>query len=315
MLASLLLHANEFVSRDAPDRRALGGITAADRHEGRQRLRLEAAKDAHAQRPRPDRDRRGRLSARASSPRAWTRRTCSGCSRDARDRVAAGEPERATELFREALALWRGPTLAGLPLRVAGAHRGGAVRRAAAGRVDGPDRLRPRARSARAGARRGESARAGASAAGTAARAADARPVPRGPASGGARRIRRGAPHARRRPRHRTERGAATATAGDPPPRPVPRDAGGHCSSERTRAECGCAAADTGYRRATRREPLTAAVPSSPLAACRRRACRPHGRGGDRHSPHRRLARRRMSFRTASSGSILAAASRRWWYP
>jgi DNA-binding SARP family transcriptional activator len=31
------------------------------------------------------------------------------------DRAAAGEPERATELFREALALWRGPTLPDLP--------------------------------------------------------------------------------------------------------------------------------------------------------------------------------------------------------
>jgi DNA-binding SARP family transcriptional activator/DNA-binding beta-propeller fold protein YncE len=31
------------------------------------------------------------------------------------DRAAAGEPERAAELFREAVALWRGPTLADLP--------------------------------------------------------------------------------------------------------------------------------------------------------------------------------------------------------
>jgi DNA-binding NarL/FixJ family response regulator/DNA-binding SARP family transcriptional activator len=38
----------------------------------------------------------------------------------ARERAAAGEPEAAAELLREALALWRGPTLAGLVLESRG---------------------------------------------------------------------------------------------------------------------------------------------------------------------------------------------------
>ena len=88
----------------------------------------------------------------------------------------------------------------------------------------GPPRTRPQ---------RAEPARARAPVAGTAARPADARPLPCRPASGRARRIRRGAPHTGRRPRHRAERGAATATAGDPPPRPGPRDARGHRRDER----------------------------------------------------------------------------------
>ena len=38
---------------------------------------------------------------------------------EARERASAGEPEAAAELLREALGLWRGPTLGGSAARVA----------------------------------------------------------------------------------------------------------------------------------------------------------------------------------------------------
>ena len=216
--------------------------------------------------------------------------------------------ERPPSCFREALALWRGPTLAGLQLESLGRDEVGAARRAAAGGADGPDRLRPRARPARTGARRAERARARAPAAGTAPRAADARPLPGRPAGGGARRLRRGAADARRRPRHRAERGAATAPAGDPPPRPVPRDAGGHRSGERTRTERGprrrrlpmptrtAGEGRTRTRLRPRRWQLALAASSSSQAPPQRR-----------RFSRARPARLRTSSRTASSESIPAA--------
>jgi DNA-binding SARP family transcriptional activator/streptogramin lyase len=42
--------------------------------------------------------------------------------RTAREHAAAGEPDAASRLFREALELWRGPTLAGLNLESVGRH-------------------------------------------------------------------------------------------------------------------------------------------------------------------------------------------------
>src|SRR5262249_40309090 len=42
--------------------------------------------------------------------------------RIAREHAAAGQPDPASRLFREALALWRGPTLAGLQLESVGRH-------------------------------------------------------------------------------------------------------------------------------------------------------------------------------------------------
>ena len=113
---------------------------------------------------------------------------------------------------------------------------------------------------------------------------------------------------ARRRPRDRAERSAATTPASDPAPRPGARDAGG------------TAAANGGA-------PAEAAPPATPAV---RPTSRGHGdslggAGSSRLLPRdpcglgdgRRslgLGRRdpRTSSRTASSGSILAAASRRW---
>jgi DNA-binding SARP family transcriptional activator len=42
--------------------------------------------------------------------------------RTAREHVAAGQPDAASRLFREALELWRGPTLAGVQLASVGRH-------------------------------------------------------------------------------------------------------------------------------------------------------------------------------------------------
>ena len=51
---------------------------------------------------------------------SWTFRACGSCLRRARERASAGELEAAAELLREALGLWRGPTLAGLLLESRG---------------------------------------------------------------------------------------------------------------------------------------------------------------------------------------------------
>src|SRR5262249_60959922 len=53
---------------------------------------------------------------------------------DADERAAAGEPDAAAELFRDALALWRGTTLAGLGGHAAGAGGSCGVARAALAR-------------------------------------------------------------------------------------------------------------------------------------------------------------------------------------
>jgi len=119
VLGVLLLHANEFVSRErliddlwgeAPPptarkavnvyvsqlRKALGGAgaDAIETASGGYRLRVE--------RDHLDAERLQRILA------------------DARESVAKGELETAADRFREALALWRGPTLAGLQLESLG---------------------------------------------------------------------------------------------------------------------------------------------------------------------------------------------------
>ncbi len=163
------------------------------------------------------------------------------------EQAASLPPEGAAPLLREALALWRGPALADVGARGAGAARGRAPERAEAERAD-----RARAGRPRAGAPRGARGRAGgsrrrASAQRAPARPADAgavslRPPVRGPA---------GLPADARdagRPGHRAERGAAGARA--PPARARPRaDVGGR-GRARTRANPDPGGRDQSHSRA-----------------------------------------------------------------
>ena len=187
----------------------------------------------------------------------------------ARERATAGDPGAAAELLREALGLWRGPTLAGLLLESHGRDEIAQLDElrltALMDRIDcdialgrheevlgelqvlvGEHRLRERLRAQQMLALY------------RADRQAEA--LDGVPAS---------TPDACRGARDRAEPRAAAATARDPAPRPVARDPGGNCGGEWRRAGRGCTARDS------RSDAERAGVTATPSAALAARACCP----------------------------------------
>ena len=115
VLAVLLLHANEFVSRERlidelwgesppPTARKAVNVYVSQ-------LRKALARNGHD--PIATEDGGYRIGVGADELDVAQLRQLLA---NARERAAASEPEAAAELLREALALWRGPTLAGLLL-------------------------------------------------------------------------------------------------------------------------------------------------------------------------------------------------------
>jgi DNA-binding SARP family transcriptional activator len=119
VLGVLLLHANEFVSRerliddlwgDAPPPTARKAVNVYI-----SKLRQTLTRDGHDPIATADGGYRLRLEPDELDAAAMQQVVTA-----AQDSVSNGELERAAELFREALALWRGPTLAGLQLESVG---------------------------------------------------------------------------------------------------------------------------------------------------------------------------------------------------
>ena len=114
-----------------------------------------------------------RASSTPTASRRWWRR--------AARRWPPGDAERAGDVLREALALWRGPPLADLAVGAVRAGRDRAPGGAAPRGARAADRGRPRRRAPRRAGRRARPAHARASAARAPACAADARAVPQRP--------------------------------------------------------------------------------------------------------------------------------------
>ena len=115
MLAVLLLHANEFVSRERLIDELWGESPPPTARKAVyvhvSQLRKALTRAGHA--PIATADGGYRLDVNDDElDTAHVRQLLAS----ARSRTAGGELEAAAELLREALALWRGPTLAGLPL-------------------------------------------------------------------------------------------------------------------------------------------------------------------------------------------------------
>jgi DNA-binding SARP family transcriptional activator len=119
VLATLLLHANEFVARERlidelwgesppPTARKAVNVYVSQ-------LRKALVRNGHD--PITTADGGYRLEVDAEQLDAARLQQLLAT---ARERASAGEPEAAAELLREALALWRGPTLAGLLLESRG---------------------------------------------------------------------------------------------------------------------------------------------------------------------------------------------------
>ena len=94
----------------APDRRPLGRRAAGDGREDRPDRRLGAAQGPAAGRAR---DAAAGLRARRRARAPWTCSAASACCARAREQLAAGDAAAAAAALGEALALWRGPALAG----------------------------------------------------------------------------------------------------------------------------------------------------------------------------------------------------------
>ena len=119
VLAILLLHANEFVSRERLIDELWGASPPTTANKAVNvyvsQLRKALARNGHA--PITTEDGGYRLAVEADEldvSRLQQLRTT------ARERASAGELDAAVKLLREALALWRGPTLAGLLLESRG---------------------------------------------------------------------------------------------------------------------------------------------------------------------------------------------------
>src|ERR671936_745986 len=115
VLAILLLHANEFVSRERLIDELWGPAPPATARKAVNvyisKLRQTLARDGHD--PIATADGGYRLVVDRDLLDADRMR---GIVADARERMADGESEAASLLLREALGFWRGPTLAGLAL-------------------------------------------------------------------------------------------------------------------------------------------------------------------------------------------------------
>ena len=116
VLAVLLLHANEFVSRERLIDELWGESPppTAKKAVNVYVSQLRKALTRNGRDPIATAGRR--LPASGRAPTSSTSHACEQLLATARERAAAGELEAAAELLREALALWRGPTLAGLLL-------------------------------------------------------------------------------------------------------------------------------------------------------------------------------------------------------
>ena len=287
VLGVLLLHANEFVSRDrliddlwgeAPPPTARKAVNV---YLSKLRKTLGRAGDD----PIATADGGYRLHV---EPDAVDASRVQRLVASAREHVAQGELETAAERFREALSLWRGPTLAGLQLESRGRDEVAQLDElrlaALMDRIDcdlalgrheqvsgelnllvreHPLRERLRAQQMLAlyrADRQAEALDAYAEARRTLVDDLGIEPSE-----------------------------ALQRLAGDPPPRRVARDAGGDCGGVRRRAGRRCTAAGSRNHAETRGAPDTA-TPSATLAA---RAHRPrHPRGLGRGSDRLRLGRR-----------------------
>ena len=139
---------------------------------------------------------------------------------EGRTAQAAGDPERASLLLHEALAMWRGPPLAEFTYEAFAQHEIGQLEElrlnALIERIDVDLALGRHVDLDR----RARGARRAAPTAGASARAAHARPLPLRPSGGGASRLPGRSTHARRGAGDRAGRAVAAPGTVDPHPRP-----------------------------------------------------------------------------------------------
>ena len=109
LLALLLVHANHVLSRDRLIDELWGDATARDGGAEPAGVRLAAAQAAAAG---DAADTAARLPARGRAGRARPAAASSACSPRGARRSPQGDPERASRVLHDALALWRGPALA-----------------------------------------------------------------------------------------------------------------------------------------------------------------------------------------------------------
>ena len=118
LLAVLLLHANEVVSPDVADRRAVGRDASGDSRQDPPGSRLAAAEGAQRRRRAPRRTQpgcsgpAGAATSSGSSATSSTPTACGTCWSTRVALVARASPELAAHELRRALACWRGPALA-----------------------------------------------------------------------------------------------------------------------------------------------------------------------------------------------------------
>ncbi len=204
----------------------------------------------------------------------------------------------------------------GSRVRAVRADRRAAPPGAGAHGARGAGRAGDRARAPRGRRPRARGARTRASVPRAPARAPDARPVPIGAAGGRPRRLSGRTPRARRGPRHRPDRGAPGARAGDPPSGSLaPRSAAGErapcCGAGRAPQQADAQDGDGGRRtdrerRRARRPAGARGAPRAlrPLRRSRALGGRPARRRRARgvRAGHRRLRSYRSCARTTHSG-------------
>ena len=306
LLAILLLRRGEVVPAARLVEELYGAEPPADGREVPAGARLPPAQGAATRRSPREPCRRLCAAARARRARRRPLRDETPAGRAA---LAEGRPQDAAAALADALALWRGPPLADLAYEAfaqAELARLEELRLAALeDRIDADLALGRHARGgrrARAAARRHpfrERLRA----------PADARALPLRPPGGGARGVPGRARDADRRARHRAGPGAAGARAGDPPPGPGARPAGG------------ARPAATRRRRARVRRPRAelaelAAASTMRLPARAARSCWPGSRGSARAgSPTSSPPRAREPRRARARRPLLGGRRRAAYWP